>query len=174
MNILQGSESKQSTPEIHLGAGDVFYGKFVSLMVRRTELWKHVCDFARWVEYDAAPLAIQKNQDEIWIDLDSDANIERLWIGEVEDYEILLRHRILWKYLVSLGIHKLCLDPRLEMNQIQDFLVFIKSFYKIRIKMTSGIFINEIYSTFNRPGFFIRALSRQRIKNIGYCNNSGS
>ena len=131
MNILQGSESKQIAPEIHLGAGDVFYGKFVSLMVRRTELWKHVCDFARWVEYDAAPLAIQKNQDEIWIDLDSDANIERLWIGEVEDHEILLRHRILWEYLVSLGIRKLCLDPRLEMNQIQDLFVFIKNQEKI-------------------------------------------
>ena len=73
------------------------------------------------------PLAIQKNQDEIWIDLDSDANVQRLWIGAVEDHTLLVRHRILWDYFVSLGIQKLCLDPRLEMNQIQDLFVFLKS-----------------------------------------------
>lgn len=125
------NESKQNAPEIDWGVGDVFYYKFVSLMIRRSELWKPICDFARWMEYDAAPLAIQRNEDEIWIDLDPEANIERLWIGEIEDHEILLQYRVLWKYLVSLGVRKLCLGPRLEMNQIQDFFVFIKSREKV-------------------------------------------
>ena len=127
MDLIQEDENKQSDSEVSLGALDNLYNKYISVKIRRTKLWNEVCSFARWVEYDAASLARQRNQDEIWIDLDPEVNVKRLWIDAVEDHEVLLRHRVLWDYLVSLGISKLCLDPRLEMNQIQDFFVFIKS-----------------------------------------------
>ena len=126
MKPIQENRNKQSDSEVHLNALDRLYNKYISLKIRRDELWQDVCDLATWVEHVAGPLAIQKNQDEIWIDLDSDANVQRLWIGAVEDHTLLVRHRILWDYFVSLGIEKLCLDPRLEMNQIQDLFVFIK------------------------------------------------
>jgi serine phosphatase RsbU (regulator of sigma subunit) len=126
MRHIQENINKQSDSEVHLNPLDSLYNKYISLKIRRDDLWQEVCDFAKWVEYEAGPLAIKKNQDEIWVDLDSDANMKRLWIGAVEDHKILARFRILWEYLVSLGIQKLCLDPRLEMNQIQDLFVFIK------------------------------------------------
>ena len=127
MNLIQENIAKQSDSEVHLNALDHLYNKYLSLKIKRAELWGDVCDFATWVEHEAGPLAIQKNQDEIWIDLDSDANVQRLWIGAVEDPQVLLQFHLLWDSLVSLGIYKLCLDPRLEMNQLQDLFVFLKS-----------------------------------------------
>ncbi|MBW8034812.1 MAG: serine/threonine-protein phosphatase [Planctomycetes bacterium] len=131
MDLIQKDESKQSKSEVYPNTLDNLYYKYISLKIRRTNLWNEVCNFARWVEQDASSLARQRNQDEIWIDLDLNSNVHRLWIGEVEDHKLLIRYRILWEYLVSLGIRKLCLDPRLEMNQIQDLFVFIKSREKI-------------------------------------------
>jgi sigma-B regulation protein RsbU (phosphoserine phosphatase) len=127
MNLIQENTAKQSDSEVHLNALDSLYNRYLSVKIRRTELWDDVCDFSKWIEYDAGPLAIQKNHDEIWIDLHSDATVQRLWIGAVEDHTALLSFHLLWDYLVSLGIHKLCLDPRLEMNQVQDLFVFLKS-----------------------------------------------
>jgi serine phosphatase RsbU (regulator of sigma subunit) len=126
MKPIQENRNKQSDSEVHLNALDRLYNKYISLKIRRDELWQDVCDFSAWFEHEAGPLAIQKNQDEIWIDLDSDGTVQRLWIGAVEDHTPLVRHRIIWEYFVSLGIRKLCLDPRLEMNQVQDLFVFLK------------------------------------------------
>jgi serine phosphatase RsbU (regulator of sigma subunit) len=138
MNTSKDSDSKEKNREYHLTTGDILYGKFVGLMTRRTDLWRPLCEFAKWVEYDAGPLAVEKNQDSILIDLDSAAHVQRLWIGKIENHDILHQHRVLWKYLVSLGIQRLCLDPRLEKNQIQDLLLFLKSREKaLRIRSKS-------------------------------------
>jgi serine phosphatase RsbU (regulator of sigma subunit) len=131
MRRIQEKENKQSDSEVYLGPFDVLRNKYNALRIRGTKLLDEVTEFAKWLEFDAARLATENNQDQIWIDLDSDGNVQRLWIGAVEKHEELLQHHTLWKYFASLGICKVCLDPRLEMNQIQDLFVFLKSREKI-------------------------------------------
>lgn len=114
-------------PEINLGILDALWQKYSSLRFRGTELWNQIADFSRWFECDAADLAKRKNQDQIRIDLTADGHIQRLWIDGIAAHDNLLHHSLVWTYLASLGIHTLCLDPRLEMNQIQDIFVFLKS-----------------------------------------------
>ncbi len=118
---------EETALNVHFTARDALYGRLVGLRARCTDLWKPICEFARWVEFEAGPLAVRKNQEEIRIDLDSDAQVQILRIGDIEDHAPLLRHQVLWQYLVSLGIRRLCLDPRLEMNQIRDLILFLKS-----------------------------------------------
>lgn len=126
MSQIQEKENESRDTEVYLSVFDVFCNKYDALKIRGTKLWEEVTAFAEWLEFVAGHLAREKNQDEIWIDLDADGSVQRLWIGAVENHEVLLRYSMLWKYLVSLGVCKLCLDPRLEMNQIQDLFVFLK------------------------------------------------
>ncbi|WP_169853214.1 PP2C family protein-serine/threonine phosphatase [Anaerohalosphaera lusitana] len=95
--------------------------------MKGTKLWDQIVEFSRWVEFDAGALARSKNQDKIWIALADDASVERLWIDGPQNSEQLQRYKYLWQFLLSLGIRNLRLDPRLEMNQVQDVFVFLKS-----------------------------------------------
>jgi serine phosphatase RsbU (regulator of sigma subunit) len=127
MIIIQENKGNHGLSDVNLGFLDTLWNKYNFIRIRGTKLWYQVTEFSRWFEFDAADLAKKKNQDQIWIDLDTDGNVKRLRAGQLEDYEYLLQYHILWEYLASLGIHKLCLDPRLEMNQIQDLFIFLKS-----------------------------------------------
>lgn len=127
MNQIHEIINDQNDSDVHLGFLDNVWIKYHSIKIRGTKLWNQVTEFSKWFEFDAAELARKKNQDQIWIDLETDGTVKRLWVSQVEDDENLLHYHMLWEYLASLGIHKLCLDPRLEMNQLQDIFIFLKS-----------------------------------------------
>ena len=120
------NRDQQDSSEISPSLWMALRNKYQFLKMRGTRLWEETLSFSRWFELEASHLATKKSQDEIWIDLDVQGNVQRLWIGAIEKDETLLQYHTLWRFLVSLGIHKLCLDPRLEMNQIQDVFVFLK------------------------------------------------
>jgi len=127
MKQFPESSNDHYDSEVSIGLLDAMYHKFTSLRIRGTKLWPQIVDFSKWFEFEASDLAKKSNHEEIWIDLQDNGDIHKLWIGEIESHEYLVKYHILWEYLASLGIRKLCLDPRLEMNQIQDIFAFIKS-----------------------------------------------
>lgn len=127
MNQFSENNNNDNEFEVSIGLLDTIYHKLTSFRLRVTRLWSEIVGFSKWFEFDAAALTKKNNPEEIWIELQDNGDIHKLWIGGLESHEAIVQYHMLWEYLASLGICKLCIDLRLEMNQIQDIFVFIKS-----------------------------------------------
>ena len=53
MKPIHENRNKQSDSEVHLNALDRLHNKYISLKIRRGELWQDICDFSTWVEHEA-------------------------------------------------------------------------------------------------------------------------
>ncbi len=123
LEAMPAARSLSETPEPTIALpswADTLRMKLHMLRARRTELWEHVRHFGSWFEFEAAAVARDRNESRIALMLEPEGTVRSLRIGaKPQDHE-LDKHRDLWTFLNSLGIHTINLDARLERNQIED------------------------------------------------------
>ena len=118
--------------------GDLIRNRLCVLILPRKRLWGDIQDFGSWLEFEAASIANNENQNSIFINLDSNAAVESLRIGVKKTPHKLDRFQELWTFLKSIDIDNLKLDTRLERNQIEDILSFLYYYQKKIRKHNSG------------------------------------
>ena len=116
-----------------LTLGNLIRNRLSVLILHRKLLWGDIQDFGSWLEFEAASIANNENQNTIFINLDSNAAVESLRIGVKKYPHKLDRFQELWAFLKSIDIDNIKLDTRLERNQIEDVLSFLY-YYKQKIK----------------------------------------
>lgn len=116
-----------------LTLGDLIRNRLCVLILHRKLLWRNIQGFGSWVEFEAASIANNENQNTIFINLDSNAAVESLRIGVKKYPHKLDRFQQLWTFLKSIDIYNIKLDTRLERNQIEDVLSFLY-YYKQKIR----------------------------------------
>ena len=121
-----------------LTLGSLIRNRLCVLFLHRKVLWGDIQGFGSWLEYEAASIANNENQNTISTHLDSNSAVESLRIG-IKKYPHELDHfQELWVFLKSIDIDNIKLDPRLERYQIEDVISFLY-YYKHKIpKHNSG------------------------------------
>ena len=145
--------------------GSLIRNRLCVLILHRKLLWRDIQDFGSWLEFEAASIANNENQNTIFINLDSNAVVESLRIGVKKYPHKLDRFQELWAFLKSIDIDNIKLDTRLERNQIEDVISFLY-YYKQRIrKHNSGQILRGIIRhLFNSHGVHL-ACTRTCIQN---------
>lgn len=148
-----------------LTLGNLIRNRLCVLILHRKLLWGNIQGFGSWLEFEAASIANNENQNTIFINLDSNAAVESLRIG-VKKYPHKLDHfHELWAFLKSIDIDNIKLDARLERNQIEDVVSFLY-YYKQKIrKHNSGQNLRGVIRhLFNSHGVHL-ACTRTCIQN---------
>lgn len=104
----------------HMRWADSLWIKFQALWLRRTDLWEQVRRFGSWFEFEMAPIAAERNGSEVIVELEAKGAVRSLRIGPERNDHEFDGYGHLWRFIWSLGIHSVCLDARLERNQIED------------------------------------------------------
>ena len=148
-----------------LTLGNLIRNKLCVLILHRKRLWEDIKDFGSWLEFEAASIANNENQNTISINLDSNATVESLRIGVKKYPHKLDRFQELWAFLKSIDIDNIKLDTRLERNQIEDVVSFLY-YYKHKIhKHNSGHNLRGVIRhLFNSHGVHL-ACTRTCIQN---------
>ena len=111
-----------ATPVASMGWADSARIKFHAFWLHRTDLWGHIRRFGSWLEFEAAPIASDRSESEIILELDTESTLRSLRIGPRPHEQELDGYAQLWSFLWSLGIRTIHLDARLERNQIEDVI----------------------------------------------------
>ena len=123
------SEDKSATTtSTNMGWADSVRLRYRSIWLRRTELWEQIRRFGSWLEFEAAPVANERNESEIIIELQAEGTIQSLRIGNRLKDQDLNEYARLWSFLWSLGIRTIHLDARLERNQIEDVICLLYAY----------------------------------------------
>lgn len=121
------------TEGMPLTFGNWLRNKLSVLILHRKLLWGEIQCFGSWLEYEAASIAHNENQNTILINLDNNSTVETLRIGVKKYPHNLDSFKKLWEFLKSIDIDSLNLDARLERNQIEDVISFLY-YYKHKIR----------------------------------------
>jgi serine phosphatase RsbU (regulator of sigma subunit) len=124
--------------------------KIVHFFICKTKLWEQFYHFGNWLEFEGSKVAEEMNESTLTIELSVDGVPESLRIGPKKHPHELDGYDKLWPFLLSLGVHRLQLDSRLEINQITDVFTFLYSFRK-KIKKSqkerpSGLLLTNLFS----------------------------
>jgi serine phosphatase RsbU (regulator of sigma subunit) len=139
-----------------LTLGDLIWNRLCVLILHRKLLWGDIQGFGSWLEYEAASIANNENQNTIFINLDDNAAVESLRIGVKKHPHELDRFQELWTFLKSIDIDNLKLDTRLERNQIEDVISFLYYYkHKIRKHNSGHVVSGLVHHLFNSHGVHI-------------------
>jgi serine phosphatase RsbU (regulator of sigma subunit) len=148
-----------------LTLGGLIRNRLCVLILHRKLLWGDIQGFGSWLEFEAASIATDENQNTIFINLDSNAAVESLRIGVKKYPHKLDRFQELWTFLKSIDIDNIKLDTRLERNQIEDVLSFLYYYQKKIRKHNSGHNLRGVVRhLFNSHGVHL-ACTRTCIQN---------
>jgi sigma-B regulation protein RsbU (phosphoserine phosphatase) len=124
--------------------------KIVHFFICKTKLWEQFYHFGSWLEFEGSKVAEEMNESTLAIELSAEGVPERLRIGLKKYPHELDVYDKLWPFLSSLGIRRLVLDSRLEINQITDVFTFLYSFrkkiQKSQKKGPSGLLLTNLLS----------------------------
>jgi sigma-B regulation protein RsbU (phosphoserine phosphatase) len=109
---------------------DSVWIRFHAIWLRRTDLWEEVRRFSSWFEFEAVPLAVERNENEIILDIEAKGMVQSLRIGGKPYNKGWDGYAQLWDFLWSLGIRTIHLDARLERNQIEDVISLLYCYRK--------------------------------------------
>ncbi|MHC4104708.1 MAG: PP2C family protein-serine/threonine phosphatase [Planctomycetota bacterium] len=129
---MTSNNANIETEGMPLTLGNLIRNRLCVLILHRKLLWGDIQNFGSWLEFEAASIANNENQNTIFINLDSNAVVESLRIGVKKYPHKLDRFQELWAFLKSIDIDNIKLDTRLERNQIEDVVSFLY-YYKHKI-----------------------------------------
>ncbi len=116
-------------------SGDRLRFVLAGARIRLTKLWTTVVEFARWIERTGRDVQPDADAPSLRIHVEPDGGAELIGPPEAGESFRADAWRPLWRFLSSLGLCRIELDPRLESNQVVDVLVML---YACRRDLAAG------------------------------------
>ncbi len=115
--------ARQHKPQA-LGYAEYARYLWAQLRIRPTGIWEQGRELSTWLETDVFPLLAQAGESEMVLEIENDGSIHPVLPANLQAQRDA-DFRALGRFFLSVGIHRLVLEQRLEWNQITDILALL-------------------------------------------------